>query len=69
MPEPDYESCWFALKAHISAKRSHGADELKIAMNDLEVRHALPEGQGGYDTRPVPAPRERTERPATAAHA
>jgi hypothetical protein len=65
--EVDFEGAWFALKAHVNSKRSHGADELKIVMADLEVAHAVPEGQEGYTDRPMPAP--RSDRPATAAHA
>lgn len=59
MPVVDYESAWFALKAHVASKRSHGASELVEQMASLEVRHRLPEGQQGFDDRPLP-PRDRS---------
>lgn len=53
MPAIDYENCWYALKAHISAKRSHGAAELAEEMAAIEVRHLIPERHQGFDDRPI----------------
>lgn len=52
MPVLDYESAWYALKAHIQTKRSHGASELAEAMARIEVSNRLDESQTGYDDRP-----------------
>lgn len=54
MPVVDYEAGWFALKAHIASKRSHGADDLQVRMAQIEVDHRLPESQQGFDDRPAP---------------
>lgn len=52
MPVVDYESAWYALKAHIASKRSHGAGELAEEMARIEVENRLAEGQEGFDDRP-----------------
>ena len=56
----DFESAWYALKAHIASKRSHGAAELAEKMAKIEVSHRLPEGQSGFDDRPMPVHDERS---------
>jgi hypothetical protein len=53
MPVVDFESAWFALKAHIATKRSHGAGELAETMARIEVANRIPEMHQGYDDRPV----------------
>lgn len=53
MPVVDFESAWYALKAHIAEKRSHGAAELAEHMAQIEVRHRIPERHQGFDDRPV----------------
>jgi hypothetical protein len=50
----DHERVLLGLKAHIRSKRSHGQDELLQMIADLEVGSQLPEGQEGFDRRPVP---------------
>jgi hypothetical protein len=52
VPIIDYETAWFALKAHIQTKRSHGATDLASKMAEIEVAHVLQESQAGYDDRP-----------------
>jgi hypothetical protein len=54
VPVVDFESAWFGLKAHIATKRSHGQSELMEIMAMLEVGNRLPEGQDGFDDRPLP---------------
>lgn len=64
MPAVDFEQAWFRLKAHVGSKRSHGADELKVRMADIEIECLVPEGEEGFDTTP-----QRPEaRPATRSH-
>jgi hypothetical protein len=64
MPVIDFESAWYELKAHIGQKRSHSARELAEAMAKIEVDHRLPEGQEGFDGRPLPQHRSPSHRPA-----
>ncbi len=68
--EVDFEKAWFELKAHVASKRSHGADQLKVEMADIEVRCRMPEGESGFDTRPLgPAKQGKEQRPALASPA
>jgi hypothetical protein len=63
----DYERVVLALKAHLGTKRSHGADELRVRITELEVECSIPEGEEGFDPTPV-RPRG-TDRPSSAAPA
>lgn len=66
MPEVDYDKAWHKLKAHVSTKRSHGADELKVRMHEIEVESLVPEGEQGYDTTPLPHRSDRPTHPTAA---
>lgn len=52
----DYESAWYALKGRLSEKRSWGTAQIAEAMAEIEVKHRLPEGEWGFDDRPMPPP-------------
>lgn len=71
MPAIDFEGAWYDLKAHVVSKGSHGKRELAEKMAEIELGHRLPEGQGGYDDRPLPlherSSSEPTDEPAHAA--
>lgn len=59
MAAVDYERAWLELKAHLGTKRSHGADELRVTMTEIEVESRVPEGEEGFDMTP-PRPRAAT---------
>lgn len=66
----DHERVVLALKARIReesqrGKRSWGERELLALLADLEVEHRTPEGQEGFDDRPVPVSRGLGGRPET----
>lgn len=63
MPAIDYENCWYALKAHIATKRSHGATEMAEKMAEIEVRHLIPERHQGFDDRPIAVHDEESSDP------
>lgn len=65
MPVVDYENAWFALKAKLSEKRSWGTTQIAEEMASIEVGYRLPEGQEGFDDRPLPpSVRDRQSKPA-----
>lgn len=53
MPVVDYERAWLALKAHVASKPAHGKRELFQEMVEIEVASMIPDGQEGFDPRPV----------------
>ena len=52
--EVDWSKAWLDLKAALIQKPSHGSRDLALLMAELEVKHQLPESQGGYSDRPTP---------------
>jgi hypothetical protein len=64
----DFERAWVVLKAHLATKRSHGADELRVKMSDIEVECLVPESEQGFDLTPAPS-RGRESKPSTPAAA
>lgn len=60
----DFESAWYALKGKLSEKRSWGTAQIAEAMAEIEVSYRLPEGEWGFDDRPIPHGNRSSDTPA-----
>jgi hypothetical protein len=53
--EIDFTAAWMALRADlVHGQRSRGRDQLLARMAEIEVDHAIPDSQQGFDERPAP---------------